>query len=1042
MLNFLPVGFPADYSVKADGSDLIYKNSEMNFDVGGEGSISTEEEGMTSLTEANVGSYFECNINVAASGIYEIIVNTRKDSDGGIFQLSIDGENQGDPQDLYSDSQGDQVKISLGNKSFDTPGIKRFRFTVTGKKDNSGDYNLYFYDMTLKFNGTAVPSPSPADSQSDQKEENYDKAISTLVSMGIIKNSQDSNFQPENNVTRAELADLIAKMLGLESSMGNSGLSSAFQDVFDNYWAAGSIAIVSSMGIINGYGDGRFAPDDPVTYEQAVKALVCALGYGIYAEQKGGYPWGYLVLASEKGITRNALDQIGKNVKWKALAQMAYNALDVEVLEPTGFGEETKYSSYNGNTLMKKRLDTQKEEGIVTATGETGLIGESSLKEDEVEIDGVIYKTGNTNAKDYLGYRVTFYAKENDDKDKKTLLFIEADDTENQIITVKADDIDNVIEIGQKKIELEYWTDKDKNEEPKKATISGQADIIYNGKAYPLYTISDLKPDVGEVILIDNNGDNEYDVVRVTSYQTYIVDGISITTNTISDKRGKPALILDPQDSSYIFYITKNGKAIGLADIKPWNVLSVAISRDNGNKSVKDIVVSEEKVTGQVEEVDDDKVVIGGKEYKKVPDCTDEIKLDDGGDFYLNHEGKIAAYDSRSSGKKYAFLVKGAVGTGVDKSPEFKLFTQEGKMIVYKVAEKVTLDGRKVNSSDLLNTSADLFPDVAVQNTLFKNGTNTFLPQLIGYDLNSDNEISSIDTSTVIPGEDEDTLYSSKGMYSRAYSDNGRIFNSSHDAISLEQNVKVFVIPSVTEPNVSNSWLAKTEKDDEKHYAVKTSSMFSNATYYNVQPYNESVVLTTRLLVNYQTDDTVSWDNAELVLVDKVTESCNEEGENVQKIYGLKSNGTKVTLTCNSETAIDPNNNIDPNTVKSVSDIGHGDVIQVTVDMDNNVNNIRVDYCAKESNPYVSSLGNYGKSVVNYVKIIGKDGGFILVSPATVSETSPVKPRLAATAKVMMYNKINNGKISMATLADVKAGQSAVMRNYDSRIMELVVINE
>jgi large subunit ribosomal protein L29 len=85
----------------------------------------------------------------------------------------------------------------------------------------------------------------------------------------------------------------------------NSVDGSGFTDVSGMNDDAIFITLAKAMGIINGNGDNTFAPDDFLTYDQAVKMIVCIIGYGEqYAEEKGGYPAGYIAVADDFGITK------------------------------------------------------------------------------------------------------------------------------------------------------------------------------------------------------------------------------------------------------------------------------------------------------------------------------------------------------------------------------------------------------------------------------------------------------------------------------------------------------------------------------------------------------------------------------------------------------------------------------------------------------------------------------------------------------------------------------------------------------------------
>ena len=78
--------------------------------------------------------------------------------------------------------------------------------------------------------------------------------------------------------------------------LANAGDDFFFYDVKGNF-AESSINALCKMGIING-NNGYFEPDANIQYIHAVKMLVCALGYDIIAQENGGYPYGYLMTAT------------------------------------------------------------------------------------------------------------------------------------------------------------------------------------------------------------------------------------------------------------------------------------------------------------------------------------------------------------------------------------------------------------------------------------------------------------------------------------------------------------------------------------------------------------------------------------------------------------------------------------------------------------------------------------------------------------------------------------------------------------------------
>lgn len=96
-------------------------------------------------------------------------------------------------------------------------------------------------------------------------------AIRSLVASGAINGYSDDTFKPDNTVTRAEFAQMLVS--AMEIPAANNG--EVFADTED-HWGQASIAAAYVAGIIYGYGDNKFGPDDPVTREQIAAMVVRA----------------------------------------------------------------------------------------------------------------------------------------------------------------------------------------------------------------------------------------------------------------------------------------------------------------------------------------------------------------------------------------------------------------------------------------------------------------------------------------------------------------------------------------------------------------------------------------------------------------------------------------------------------------------------------------------------------------------------------------------------------------------------------------------
>lgn len=187
-------------------------------------------------------------------------------------------------------------------------------------------------------------------------------------------------------------------MLGYESQAESSSGSTVFTDVPANHWASGYINVAQQMGIINGYGGGLFGPEDKVTYEQAVKMVVCALGYDLVAQGKGGYPTGYLSVASSEGITKNSKGSVGEPAKRSTLVMLVYNSLEVRLFDQSSWttngSDEYKKTD---DTVLSKYLGVQRWEGVVTDVPYTSYADKDYRAKDTpyITIDGFYKKYSN-----------------------------------------------------------------------------------------------------------------------------------------------------------------------------------------------------------------------------------------------------------------------------------------------------------------------------------------------------------------------------------------------------------------------------------------------------------------------------------------------------------------------------------------------------------------------------------------------------------------------------------------------------------------------
>ncbi len=162
--------------------------------------------------------------------------------------------------------------------------------------------------------------------------DNYYEAIETLNKLGVITGDDENNdgvmsFRPADSITRAEIAVIVARIQGQTGAVAQT--NTIFTDVPSTHWASGYIASASNMGIVNGYGDGTFGPDDNVLYEDVIKMLMETLGYKPYAQENGGYPTGYILAAQRQQVLNGVVGGAeGTQATRGQVAQMTNNAID------------------------------------------------------------------------------------------------------------------------------------------------------------------------------------------------------------------------------------------------------------------------------------------------------------------------------------------------------------------------------------------------------------------------------------------------------------------------------------------------------------------------------------------------------------------------------------------------------------------------------------------------------------------------------------------------------------------------------------------
>ena len=174
--------------------------------------------------------------------------------------------------------------------------------------------------------------------------EKCEGAVNVLSALGVIDGYEDGTYRPDTTISRAELTKIVVTALGVADYA--SATTSSYTDMANAQWAVPYVEYAKNLNLVEGYGNGKFGPSDPITYEQAATLIVRAIGYTTECnEMNGSWPAIYIQKATALGIFKNVEgSQYGTGATRGDVAVMLYNALDVPQV----------YADKDGATLNKR----------------------------------------------------------------------------------------------------------------------------------------------------------------------------------------------------------------------------------------------------------------------------------------------------------------------------------------------------------------------------------------------------------------------------------------------------------------------------------------------------------------------------------------------------------------------------------------------------------------------------------------------------------------------------------------------------------------
>lgn len=770
----------------------------------------------------------------------------------------------------------------------------------------------------------------------------YADSIARVSAIGIMGDVADADFRPDDNITRAEFATIVCRIIGLD---GIATKSTKFTDVPSEHWASGYIDTANSLGLVNGKGDGIFDPEADVTFEEAAKILVCAVEYDEVMTDFT-YPAAYISQASVLGITQGVSGDDGKLTRAE-VAMLIDNTLDVKPIEPVYGSGDYQISSQTLYEKLLKINDANLFSGVLTQTPNITLTLGARLEKDTIVVDGRKFITEEDFDK-YLGMRVNVYYEESTNTPK--VIGLTPDGSSNKTFSVSVKDSTLT------RSELKYY---DENDKEKSLKIDAGAFFNYNGD--PISSPLGLNVILGNYTLINNDFDSSYDVVLIDSAQSFIVESVNEANATLFFKDNKTyngrdgfALDFDDEDKTYIIK-NKDGQTLEFSDIKPGDAVSVV---GNAGDTYVKLMVNNEIKSGKISQIgSDDDIWIGEESYYVGRDILGNLMfspyLDLSGDFVIDAFGYCIGLASDIEDEfTYGYIVDAAVTQGMEASFIIKIVTgSEPTKEVKKVSGDETIYYHLQNDALKVFTLAEKV-DYAL-NPLDARGTkmsaSNILPQMVkgkiaGFTLNSEGKIDALNVYSV-PAN-----LSSHEFNASIFSFGG--INVTRGFVKGD-NTQVICVPNTY--RVDDDYGLKvtlTDKSSYNVYGIKGRYVNERDT---LEAYSEPVdIIIVKTEMDSSMPPSIPLDNS-ICIVGRISESTNSAGEEIYKAELLNGQNKEVYEVPEDSRAY-----------SSMSAIQKGDLVQFVTNSLNEITAIRKLASVQGLDSYTDAENIYG--VIDDVK--------------------------------------------------------------------------
>jgi len=740
--------------------------------------------------------------------------------------------------------------------------------------------------------------------------------IELLNWLGIVFPKGEEQYN--SDVNRADFAVYLARALGIDDTT-DPGDVRYFIDMPMYDYATYSVNCLVEKGILSVNEEKLFYPSRPITYQEVMKMVVCALGYKPVADAKGGYPNGYTFVANKLGISdgvsRSSGHKFTLNDTISVLSEMLCVPLyEIDMVKLDNDDVMLSYRASEDNTLFYTSFGYRYNSGILTGYDGMNISFDVMASEGRAVVGNVFYRVKDgIDLTAFLGRNISILTDEDG-----YIVYAYQKSGREKVTNI---DVSDFIEYdSDRKIIYNY------GENATREINVSSAVVLYNG-AVPSSGISEILNNFesGYITVIDSDNNGINDVVIVNDYKAYVVKSVNDTRNIIYSKiEGQNPIELNYYSKAEI--VDKAGNEMLISELENDSVLNVMATKNNDR--IK-IIVTDSTVSGKVEKTHSGERfsfrVDGGNYFVNKAHSTikNEIKVGQNYTFLLNMFGEaVMAVEGLRENYKAGYLCGLTIDGTFDDVLKLRIFTKDEGMKVFETTAKPRIDGVKVSGAV---SAANAIPDVICD----MDDVIELRTQMILFKVDSNGIITDIDTYNVSSAEDEELTLSRVTDGETPYEKlEGRVARH----LPVNGNTDFYSVPQ------------DSSSDDMSDYKVVKQTAFNRSIKFKFECYkskgkNEFVDL---VIYRMNPNDTAenAWLNSNMFLVGEKLQSADKEGNLFITISGLMQAGNH-SIDVYEEKLLE--------TSVSVADIEQGDLVRYRKDETGKVIEIQKLYDAQDN---------------------------------------------------------------------------------------------